>query len=179
MKGSGCSSSRSSAQRDGCDQPWRPITLARARNLNAQVRSAGAQVAAPGEAPHKSLLCWSVDNPANSRLGLTAAQSNFALVLQTVPWLRSCSLSCMNHEELRARIRKVIASGELPPVPNAALAGRAARTTRIVIGRSLPEPCSICDRAAPTVFYIYSDQSVVRVHAACEALWCEEGEAPS
>ena len=86
----------------------------------------------------------------------------------------------MDHSELRARIRQLMASGQLPPVPtlpDAILPGRAARVRRIVIGRSTLEPCLICGEADPMISYIYTDRKVIRLHAACDALWHQEREA--
>ena len=60
-------------------------------------------------------------------------------------FLRGCS--CMSAADLRAKIRELMASG------------------------LLPEPCTICGEPAPQVQYSYIAGQVVRVHAACDALW--------
>ena len=80
----------------------------------------------------------------------------------------------MDHRELRARIRLLMASGELPPGGSLAdkiLPAQAVRVTRVVIGRSTWRPCLICGDADPTVSYTYADRKVVRLHAACDAFW--------
>ena len=67
-----------------------------------------------------------------------------------------------------------MASGELPPGGSLAdkiLPGQAVRVTRVIIGRSMWGPCLICGEADPTVSYTYADRKVVRLHAACDALW--------
>jgi hypothetical protein len=72
------------------------------------------------------------------------------------------------------RIRLLMASGELPPGGSLAdkiLPGQAVRVTRVIIGRSMWGPCLICGEADPTVSYTYADRKVVRLHAACDALW--------
>ena len=88
----------------------------------------------------------------------------------------------MDQNELRARIRQLMASGQLPPVstlPDATLPGRAVRVRRVVIGRSTPEPCLIFGEAHPLVTYMYTNRNVIRLHAACDALWRQEREARS
>jgi len=80
----------------------------------------------------------------------------------------------MDHRELRTRIRLLMASGELPPggsLADKVLPGQAVRVTRVVIGRSMWGPCLICGEADPMVSYTYADRKVVRLHAACDALW--------
>jgi hypothetical protein len=86
----------------------------------------------------------------------------------------------MDHSELRTRIRLLMASGELPPGPSLAdkiLPGQAVRVTRIVMGRVTRGLCLICGEPEPMVSYTYADRKVVRVHAACSALWEQERPA--
>jgi len=87
----------------------------------------------------------------------------------------------MDNNELRARIRHLMASGDLPPLPplaNGTLSGpAAARATPVVIGRPTPEPCLICGEADLRVSYWYVKGKVLRNHAACDALWRQEREA--
>ena len=162
MTGSGCSSCRSSEQLD--------------RRARSSLRPA------LGEALPMNLSSRSVDNPANSRLQRAAPGSNLASILRPAPWPRFCCFFTMNHDELRVRIRQLIASGELPsapPLSDGSLSGQVAKIRRIVIGRSLPDPCLICGEADPTVSYAYANGKVVRIHAACDALWRQERETPS
>ena len=86
----------------------------------------------------------------------------------------------MDHTELRTRIRLLMASGELPPGGSPAdkiLPAQAVRVTRTAIGRSTLEPCLICGEADPMIFYTYANRKVVRLHAACDALWRQERTA--
>ena len=85
----------------------------------------------------------------------------------------------MDHHELRARIRRLIASGDLPtisPLASGTLSTPAG-IRRISIDRSLPDPCVICGEANPTVAYTYAKGGLVFLHAACDALWRQEREA--
>ena len=83
----------------------------------------------------------------------------------------------MDHIELRARIRFLMASGELPPGPPLAdkiLPAQVARLTRIVIGQVTRGPCLICDEPGPNVSYTYADRKIIRLHVACDALWQQQ-----
>jgi len=85
----------------------------------------------------------------------------------------------VDHHELRARIRRLIASGDLPtisPLASGALSPPEG-IRRISIERSLPDPCLICGEANPTVAYTYAKGGLVFLHAACDALWRQEREA--
>jgi hypothetical protein len=85
----------------------------------------------------------------------------------------------MDHDGLRARIRQLIASGDLPtisPLASGTLSAPAG-IRRISIERSLPDPCVICGEANPTVAYTYAKGGLVFLHAACDALWRQEREA--
>ena len=83
----------------------------------------------------------------------------------------------MDQIELRVRIRLLMASGELPPGPPLAdkiPPTQVVRLTRILIGRVTRGPCLICDDPGPNVSYIYADRKVIRLHAACDALWQQQ-----
>jgi len=72
------------------------------------------------------------------------ARPNHALLLPSGLWSLSCCSGRMDNDELRDRIRQLMASGDLPPLPPLAdknLPGRAVRVTRTVVGRSTREPC--------------------------------------
>jgi hypothetical protein len=78
----------------------------------------------------------------------------------------------LSQSALRARIRELIASGALPGEPpsierpvDRLLSNRRART---LIGDRLRELCTICDDEGSQVAYF---GRVVRVRAACDALW--------
>jgi hypothetical protein len=85
----------------------------------------------------------------------------------------------VDHHELRAKIRHLIASGDLPTISPLASGSLSAPPgiRRISIERSLPDPCLICGEANPTVAYTYGNGRVVLLHAACDALWRQEREA--
>ena len=68
-----------------------------------------------------------------------------------------------------------MASGDLPaPLGDKLHLGQAVRVIRTVIGRSTLESCLICGEAEPMIFYTYANRRVVRLHAACDALWHQE-----
>ena len=122
-----------------------------------------------------------VGNLVDSRPDGWRARSNHASILLGGRWLLSCSSGRMDHTELRARIRQLMASGDLPaPLGDKLHPGQAVRVTRTVLfGRSKLEPCLICCEADPMIFYTYANRRVVRLHAACDALWHQEREARS
>jgi hypothetical protein len=78
--------------------------------------------------------------------------------------------------DLRAKIRELMASGVLPEEPPP-IVGPASWSTPgnkqslIVIGWKLDGPCTICGEPDPQIQYSYIGGQVVRVHAACDALW--------
>jgi hypothetical protein len=83
----------------------------------------------------------------------------------------------MDHVELRVRIRLLMASGELPsgpPLTDKIRPAHVARLTRILIGEVWRGSCLICDGPGPDVSYAYADRKVVRLHAACDALWRQQ-----
>jgi len=83
----------------------------------------------------------------------------------------------MNQAELRAKIRALMTSGGLPRVLPAAekiVPGQGPRVTRIVVGQPPQERCLACEDPGPQVSYAYTAGKVVRLHAACEALWQQE-----
>jgi hypothetical protein len=68
-----------------------------------------------------------------------------------------------------------MASGDLPaPLGDKLHPGQAVRVTRTVIGRLTLERCLICGEADAMIFYTYANRKVVRLHAACDALWHPE-----
>jgi len=74
----------------------------------------------------------------------------------------------MFHAALRAK---------LPPGSPETLTAffrQITRVKRIIIGRPTLEPCLICGEPDPVVSYIYTDKQVIRLHAACDALWMQE-----
>jgi hypothetical protein len=119
--------------------------------------------------PRGSVNCRDGDHPR--------IPSNHTQVLAGGQWPLSCCSAHMDQIELHVRTRLLMASGELPPGPPLAdkiLPAQVARLTRIVIGRVTRGPCLICDEPAPTVSYTYADRKVIRLHAACDAVWQQQ-----
>src|SRR5262249_2544371 len=85
----------------------------------------------------------------------------------------------VDHHELRARIRRLIASGDLPTLSPLASGTVSAPggIRRISIERPLPDLCSICGEANPTVAYTYAKGGLVLLHAACDPRGAQEPEA--
>src|SRR5262249_33651143 len=82
----------------------------------------------------------------------------------------------MTGAQLRAKIRQLIARGGLPseaapiqrPVPPAPT---GPKPHMFVADSLLDQPCTICGELAPQAQLFYAGGIVVRVHAACNALW--------
>ena len=77
----------------------------------------------------------------------------------------------MTDQSARAKIRTLITAGilpDMPPVVTSIAHGQIAR------GQDSDERCLICGDAGPQVSYTYSDGHVIRLHAACDALWQRE-----
>src|SRR5262249_33506132 len=73
----------------------------------------------------------------------------------------------MTNEQLRARVRELIASGDLPK--EAAVVQRAGP----VFGR-FKRACLICGEPDAKVAYFWTDGRVTYLHAACDAVWMQE-----
>ena len=85
----------------------------------------------------------------------------------------------MTDADLRARIRELMTSGALlgepAPIERSVPPAPQGRRPHMFVGDSkLKEPCTICGELSPQVSYFYSAGSVVRVHAACDAVWRRE-----
>jgi hypothetical protein len=77
----------------------------------------------------------------------------------------------MTEVELRARIRKLMASGALPNDPPSI----ERRDSGDLEARfAAPHSCSICLELRPQVALFYTAGRAVRLHAACDALWQQE-----
>ena len=80
----------------------------------------------------------------------------------------------MTEAELRARIRKLMASGALPnDPPSIERRGSEDLETRF----AAPHPCSICLDLRPEVALFYPAGRAVHLHAAGESLWQQEWQA--
>jgi hypothetical protein len=80
----------------------------------------------------------------------------------------------MSEDAFRARIRELMASGELPSIPSQAetiIRGRNLRVTRTIVGRATREPCLICGEPEPLLSYTFTDGRVIHLRGACDALW--------
>ena len=79
--------------------------------------------------------------------------------------------------DLRAKVRELMASGVLPsapPVIERAGRGTEGDRARMVVDNPRAEPCSICNESRPTIAYLWPGGVMVRVHAACAAIWKQE-----
>jgi hypothetical protein len=68
-------------------------------------------------------------------------------------------------------------SGALPRVLPAAEQigpGQGSQVTHIVVGQQPKKRCLICEELRPQVSDTYQGGKVVRLHAACDALWRRE-----
>lgn len=81
-------------------------------------------------------------------------------------------MQVMTNAALRATIRALIASGALPSEPPV-----IQRSGHDPAWARAEDPCTICGEPAPSVSYFWPGGRVVRLHAACDALWKQEREA--
>jgi hypothetical protein len=72
--------------------------------------------------------------------------------------------------ELRAKIRALMASGALPSEPPV-ISGTGDVGA---VKNPLPAACSVCGERDPQITLLYLAGLVVRLHAACDALWQQE-----
>jgi hypothetical protein len=76
-------------------------------------------------------------------------------------------------QSARAKIRALIESGILPDMPPIVT---SIAHGQIVRGQESDERCLICGNADPQVSYTYSNGRIIRLHAACDAIWQQERE---
>jgi len=77
----------------------------------------------------------------------------------------------MTNEQLRARVRELIASDDLPNEPPVVQnAGPGFGSLK------RGSPCLICGEADALVGYFWTGGRVAYLHAACDALWKQERE---
>jgi hypothetical protein len=75
----------------------------------------------------------------------------------------------MDEQNLRTRIRALIASGALPTDMHGSVASIEMQY------RALPDERSVvCQETGPHILYTFREGKLVRLHTACDALWCEE-----
>jgi len=87
----------------------------------------------------------------------------------------------MTDAQLRARVRELMASGVLPSEPapiqrTVPPAPIGPKPHMFIRDSLLDQPCTICGELAPQAQLFYAGAIVVRVHAACNALWQQERE---
>jgi hypothetical protein len=80
----------------------------------------------------------------------------------------------VTHAELRAKIRALMASGALPN-EHSVVAHRGSED--LGVKNPLPNTCFICGARDPQISLFYTAGRVVRLHAACDALWQQERAA--
>jgi hypothetical protein len=86
----------------------------------------------------------------------------------------------ITESELRAKTRALIDSGALPPMLPAfehIAPGQPPRVTKMVVGTQAGEHCLVCEELGPQVSYTYPGGKIVRLHAACDAMWQQESAA--
>ncbi len=83
----------------------------------------------------------------------------------------------MNERRLRAKIRDLMASGNLPRVRYDGCliteAGRA-ESGQCHVGTVNSISCLVCGEPAPQVSYQYPGGIMLHLHAACDVLWQQE-----
>ena len=78
----------------------------------------------------------------------------------------------MTHDQLRAKVSELMASGGLPSErPVIYGTGAGALGTRSDSRRRPPGTCLICTEPGPTVSYVWTAGRMASLHAACDALW--------
>jgi hypothetical protein len=74
-------------------------------------------------------------------------------------------------DEIRAKIRELIAGGALPSTPPV-----IQRSGQLSAAGRRPDVCAICADVDPTVSYFWPGGVLVKLHASCDALWKKERE---
>ena len=83
----------------------------------------------------------------------------------------------MTVAELRARIRALMASGELPSEAPSIERRGGEESARFALQDPAREPCPICGEPRTQVALFFTGGLLVRLHAACEAVWKQEQQA--
>ncbi len=79
--------------------------------------------------------------------------------------------------ELRARIRALMASGELPSEAPSIERRGGEESARFALQDPAREPCAICGEPRTQVALFFTGGLKVRLHAACDDLWRKERPA--
>jgi hypothetical protein len=80
----------------------------------------------------------------------------------------------MTRGELRAKIRALMASGDLPSEAPSIERRGADESARFALQDPALEPCAICSKPRTQVALFFTGGLMVRLHTACEALWKQE-----
>jgi hypothetical protein len=83
----------------------------------------------------------------------------------------------MNEREIREKIRKLMAAGELPPaLVDSSVVSDSGRgvPAQVHVGTDDVETCAICGQPGPQLSYYYPGSRILRFHAYCDLLWQEE-----
>jgi hypothetical protein len=80
----------------------------------------------------------------------------------------------MTAAELRAKIRELMASGDLPSKAPSIKRHRADESARFALQDPALETCAICGEPHTHVALCFTGGLMVRLHATCEALWQQE-----
>ena len=83
----------------------------------------------------------------------------------------------MTRGELRAKIRALMASGDLPSEAPSIERRGTDESARFALQDPALEPCAICGEPRTHVALFFTGGLMVRLHAACEALWKQERHA--
>lgn len=76
--------------------------------------------------------------------------------------------------ELRTKIRELMASGELPSEAPSIERRGGEQSARFALQDPALEPCAICGEPQTHGALFFTGGLMVRLHAACEALWQQE-----
>jgi hypothetical protein len=83
----------------------------------------------------------------------------------------------MTVAELRAKVRELMASGALPSEAPSIQRRGGEESARFALQDPALEPCAICGEPRTQVALFFTGGLMVRLHAACEALWQQEHQA--
>ncbi len=83
----------------------------------------------------------------------------------------------MTRGELRAKILALMASGALPSERPSIERRGSTEAVNIAVSNPSPASCTVCLELGSQVALFYPAGLVVRLHAACDALWRQEGQA--
>ena len=76
--------------------------------------------------------------------------------------------------ELRAKIRALMASGDLPSGAPSTERRGGEESARFALQDPAKEPCAICGEPRTQVALFFAGGLMVRLHAPCEVLWKQE-----